>query len=115
MRISDWSSDVCSSDLNSIKATCFLYLRYGNGEIAVPLKSGGDECFQLRIGEELPPADFHRPPTEHYLTRACSGVILSRRQRCWRVRRGPPAPAPKGVQGGSTALDRTDRGEGTSG
>src|SRR3546814_4510010 len=89
LRISDWSSDVCSSDLfgvlNSIKATCFLYLRYGNGEIAVPLKSGGDECFQLRIGEELPPADFHRPPTEHYITRVRSEEHTSELQSLMRI------------------------------
>src|SRR3546814_10463916 len=87
MRISDWSSDVCSSDLaerrqpfgtlDSIKTTRLLYLRYGNGEIAVPLESGGNEGLQLRISEELPPADFHRPPTEHPVARVGGGVIRS--------------------------------------
>src|SRR3546814_9725239 len=51
--------------LDSIQTTRLLYLRYGNGAIAVPLASGGNEGPQLRISEELPPADFHHTPTEH--------------------------------------------------
>src|SRR3546814_797814 len=74
--------------LDSIKTTRLLYLRYGNGEIAVPLESGGNEGLQLRISEELPPADFHRPPTEHPVARVGGGVIPSGRQRWPRVRRG---------------------------
>src|SRR3546814_944004 len=65
--------------LDSIKTTRLLYLRYGNGEIAVPLESGGNEGLQLRISEELPPADFHRPPTEHPVARVGGGVIPSGR------------------------------------
>src|SRR3546814_15075526 len=109
MRISDWSSDVCSSDLaerrqpfgtlDSIKTTRLLYLRYGNGEIAVPLESGGNEGLQLRISEELPPADFHRPPPEHPVARVGGGVIPRGRQRWPRVRRGYPARAQKRCQG----------------
>src|SRR3546814_4046401 len=74
--------------LDSIKTTRLLYLRYGNGEIAVPLESGGNEGLQLRISEELPPAYFHRPPTEHPVARVGGGVIPSGRQRWPRVRRG---------------------------
>src|SRR3546814_3231754 len=56
------------------------YLRYGNGEIAVLLESGGNAGLQLRISEELPPADFHRPPTEHPVARVGGGVIPSGRR-----------------------------------
>src|SRR3546814_11551356 len=85
--------------LDSIKTTRLLYLRYGNGEIAVPLESGGNEGLQLRISEELPQADLHRPPTEQPVAHVGGGVIPTGRQGWPPGGRGYLARPPKRSKG----------------
>src|SRR3546814_14000388 len=65
MRISDWSSDVCSSDLKVAVAGDRLF----------------DQHLELRVGEEVAPRDVGRPLAERHAARELGRIVGGGRQR----------------------------------
>src|SRR3546814_17527554 len=108
MRISDWSSDVCSSDLDQVPAAAWPY---GRESFAGPLQSGFRPVHQeSRNRRAVAPGESNSAPTDLPDSRDAPVQPATGLQRSRRAHRKFPGSDRKSVVSGKSVSVRVDLG-----